>query len=407
MLFSIAWKNIWRNKLRSLIVISAMTIGMIGGIIAAGVMMGASSESLKHALDDYASEIQIHHPKYSENNELKYYMENTDELKKYILSVPGVSSVSSRVKILGMISSPVNAQSVIINAIDPEQEKKVTTIHKKVIDSLGTYFKSDRKNQILISQKVADKLMLKVNSKLVLQFAENDSTYSGGAFRVCGIYNTNNSMFDGMNAFIKQADLKRISSLPQDIAHELAIRIQNADDLEPVKSSILKKHPDFSVMTWKEIYPQLALVNDLSDKMIYVFLIIILLALGFGIVNTMLMAVLERIKEFGMLMAVGMSKKRVFRMILYETVLLSSVGGIVGMIISALLLGYWGKNGINFSGMEQGFEKFGYASVIYPSLDVSFYFVLSFLIIITGVIASIYPARKAVRMNPVEALRTE
>ena len=131
------------------------------------------------------------------------------------------------------------------------------------------------------------------------------------------------------------------------------------------------------------------------------------MALGFAIVNTMLMVVLERIKETGMLMAVGMSKRRVFKMILYETIFLSAVGGVVGMLISAGLLKYWGKNGIVFGGMEEGFEQFGFASHIYPALEPSFYFTLSFLIILTGIIASIYPARKAVKMNPVEALKTE
>ena len=407
MLLSIAWKNIWRNKLRSLIVVMAVTLGMIGGIIAAGVMMGASTESLKSALDDYASEIQIHHPKYSENNELKYYILNSIELSEYIKSISGVKSVSSRIKILGMLSSPVNAQGTFIYVINPKDEKLVTTINKKIVDSLGTYFQSKRKNPILISKKVADKLQLKVNSKLVLQFTENDSVHSQGAFRVCGIFKTSNSMFDGMNVFITQNDLNKISSLPKNISHETAVRIPNNKDLEIVKSLILEKFPNLSVMTWKEIYPQLALVNDLSDKMIYVFLIIILLALGFGIVNTMLMAVLERVKEFGMLMAIGMSKKHVFRMIMYETIFLSSVGGLIGMIISRLLLGHWGKVGISFEGMKDGFEKFGYASKIFPSLEPNFYFILSFLIILTGILASVYPARKATKLNPVEALKTD
>jgi ABC-type lipoprotein release transport system permease subunit len=236
---------------------------------------------------------------------------------------------------------------------------------------------------------------------------ENDSIYSGGAFRVCGIYKTYNSVYDGTNVFIKKSDLKKISSIPENISHETAVRVPVDEDLEAVKSKILEKYPELSVTTWKESFPQLALVNDMMDKMIFVFLIIILLALGFGIVNTMLMAVLERIKEFGMLMAVGMSKIRVFKMIMYETIFLSAVGGIVGMLISGLILRRWGKNGISFDSMKEGFERFGYSAEVYPSLEPDFYFVLSFLIILTGILASVYPARKAVKLNPVEALRTE
>ena len=407
MLFSIAWKNLWRNKLRSLIVIIAMTLGLIGGILSAGIMGGASDQSLKDALNDYVSEIQIHHKDYSENNELKFYIDNSEELNTYIKNIKGVKSVSSRVKILGMANSPVNAVGTFVNAIDPETEKTVTNIYKRIADTSGTYFESDRRNPIVISKRMAEKLQLKLNSKLVITFSENDSTYSGGAFRVCGIYKTYNSGYDGMNVFIRQSDLTKISSLPQNISHETAIRVPLDEDLEAVKTEILEKYPELSVLTWKESQGYLAMVSEMMDKMIYVFLIIILLALGFGIVNTMLMVVLERIKEVGMLMAIGMSKRRVFKMIMYETIFLSAVGGVVGMLISAGLLKSWGKNGINFAGMEEGFEQFGFATQIYPALDPEFYFTLSFLIILTGILASVYPAKKATKLNPVEALKTD
>ena len=397
----------WRNKLRSLIVIIAMTLGLIGGILSAGIMSGAADQGLKDALNDYASEIQIHHPEFSENYELKHYIKNSSELNDFIMSIEGVESVSSRVKILGMVNSPVNALGAFINAIDPEKEKLVTHIYKRISDSTGTYFESDRSNPIVISSRMADKLQLKLNSKIVITFPENDSTYAGGAFKVCGIFKTSNSGFDEMNVFIRKSDLTKISSLPENISHETAIRVPVDENLEIVKTKIQEKYPTLLVETWKESQGYIALMNDLMDKMIYIFLIIILLALGFAIVNTMLMVVLERIKEVGMLMAVGMSKLRVFKMIMYETVFLSGVGGVIGMIISALLLKNWSKNGMNFAGFEEGFEQFGISTLTYPSLEPSFYFTLSFLIILTGIFASIYPARKAVKLNPVDALKTD
>ncbi len=407
MLLSIAWKNLWRKKLRSLIVIIAVTLGLIGGILSAGIMAGASDQALQDALNDYVSEIQIHHPNYSDNYELRYFIDNSDEFNEFISNIEGVKSVTSRVKILGMANSPVNAVGSFINAVDPGTEKTVTNIYKRIADTSGTYFESERKNPIIISQRTAKKLNLKLNSKIVITFTENDSTYSGGAFRVCGIYKTHNSVYDEMNVFIRRSDLSKISSLPENISHETAIRVPVDEDMETVKNKILEKYPDLSILTWKESQGYLAMASEMMDKMIYIFLIIILLALGFGIVNTMLMVVLERIKETGMLMAVGMSKFRVFKMIMYETIFLSAVGGVVGMLISAGLLRNWGKNGINFPGMEEGFEQFGFATHIYPALEPDFYFTLSFLIILTGIIASIYPARKAVKMNPVEAIRTE
>jgi ABC-type lipoprotein release transport system permease subunit len=407
MLFSIAWKNIWRNKLRSLIVITAVTLGMIGGIISGGVLIGAADQSLADAADNYASEIQIRHPEYIINNDLKYYIKNSSVTTEFIKNIPGVKSAVSRIKVLGMINSPSNSIGIYINAIDPVAEKTVTSIYQRIPDTCGSYFESGKHFPIVLSQKTADKLNLKPNSKVVLSFLQLDTCYTGGAFRVSGIFKTTNSVFDGSNLFIRTSDLDKIAVFPKDIAHEIAVRVPKDEDLLRVKQTIQNAYPELSVMTWKEINPDLALYDDLMDKMIFVFLIIILLALGFGIVNTMLMAVLERIKEFGMLMAVGMSKRRVFKMIMYESIFLSSVGGVIGMIFSSILLNYWGRKGISFDSLQQGFEKFGFTSHIYPHLEPGFYFVLSFLIILTGILASVYPARKAIKLNPVEALRMD
>lgn len=407
MLLSIAWKNIRRNKLRSLIVIIAVTLGLTGGIMSAALMSGASNQSMKDALNDYVSEIQIHHPEYKENNEIKYRIENTKEITDYIKNIEGVKSVCSRIKVLGMANSPVSATGTFINIIDPEREKTVTNIHNQIADTSGTYFESKKRNPIVISSKTAEELNLKVNSKLVLTFTENDSTFTGGAFRVCGIFKTYNSGFDKMNIFVRKSDIKKISSLPQDISHEIAIRVPDAEKLTTVQKKIQEKYPDLLTETWLERESYLATIEGMMDKMVFVFLIIILLALGFGIVNTMLMAILERTKELGMLMAIGMTKIRIFKMIMYETILLSAVGGIIGMPVSALIINKYGKEGIHFPGMEEGFEQFGYSSTIFPSLEPDFYFILSFLILLTGILASIYPARKATKLNPSEALKTE
>ncbi len=406
-MLQIAWKNIWRNKLRSLIVIIAMTLGMIGGIISAGVMLGAADQSLADAADNYASEIQIHHADYSVNNDLQFYMDNTSEMLTFIKSVPGVTSASARVKMFGMLNSPANSTGIFINAVDPEIEKTVTAIYKRIPDSSGTYFESVKQFPILISQKTAEQLKLKVNSKIVLSFMQLDTSYCESLFRVCGIFETSNSGFDASNVFIRTSDLDKIAVFPADISHEIAIRVPKDESLQSVKESIQTHYPQLSVMTWKDMNPDLALYDDFMDKMIFILLIIILAALGFGIVNTMLMAVLERVKEFGMLMAVGMSKRRIFRMIMYESVLLSSVGGIIGMVFSAGVLNYWGRTGLSFENLKEGFSKFGFASHIYPHLEPNFYVILSLLIILTGILACIYPARKAIKLNPVEALRMD
>lgn len=407
MLLSIAWKNIWRNKLRSAIVIIAVTLGLIGGIMSVGIMFGSSDQHVKDAISDYVSEIQIHHPKYSENNEAQFVIENSDNLEKEISAIPEVKSVCSRMKIIGMANSPEAAVGIVINGINPETEKTVTDIYEKIPDSLGSYFENTKRNPILISTKLAEKLKLHLRSKIILTFQEKDGTMTGGSFRVSGIFQTSNSMFDESNVFVKKTDLARLTLFSENTAHEIAIRINDKKQLDLVKSKISEKYPDLTVQTWKELQPDLAMVTDFMNQMMAIFMVIILLALGFGIVNTMLMVVLERIKEIGMLMAVGMNRLRVFTMIMLETVFLSVVGGAVGMAVSAGLLSWLGSVGLNFSSVSKGLASFGYSAIIYPKVETSFYFMLSFLIILTGILASIYPALKAVKLNPAEAVRTD
>lgn len=407
MLISVAWKNIWRNKLRSLIVITAVTLGLIGGVFSAGLLVGANREGVTTTINTYVSDFQIHDKNYLLNSEPKYTINNTDELLKYIDTISGVKSITSRIKLSGMASSANSAQGIVINGIDPDIEKKVTTIFEHLVDSGGTYFQTPVKNPVIISKKLADKLKLKLNSKIILTFPVTAGTYTLGAFRIIGIFKTTNSGLDEANVYVKKSDLAPLSEIEDNAAHEIAIRITDDANLDYIKNTISSKYETLSVQSFIDMQPTLASASQMMNQMIFVFLIIILTALGFGIVNTMLMVVLERIKEIGMLMALGMSKSKVFLMIMYETVFLSLVGGVAGMIISFAMLQYFGKHGLFFPSVEDALQQFGYSSVVYPELDNSFYFILSFLIILTGIAASIYPARKAVKLNPVEALRSD
>jgi putative ABC transport system permease protein len=145
----------------------------------------------------------------------------------------------------------------------------------------------------------------------------------------------------------------------------------------------------------------------LVQQFYLIFGIIILAALAFGIVNTMLMVVLERTKEIGMLTAIGMNKKKVFSMIMLESVFLSLIGGVAGMIISYLVVRLTEHTGINLSQYAEGFAALGYSADVYPQISAGFFGIVTILIILTGILSSVYPATKALKLNPVEAIRTE
>ncbi|PLX04880.1 MAG: ABC transporter permease [Marinilabiliales bacterium] len=407
MIWSISWKNIWRNKLRSLIVVIAITLGLLAGVFSSALMNGIIERRIRAAIENEVSHIQIHNKNFMENIEIGYNINNANEILDKLASFPEVKHVSKRMKITAMANTPSQGTGVNLIGVYPEKEKQVSSLYKYINDSSGTYFDAKKKNSIVVSQKFADKLNLNLRSKVVLTFVGTDGTLTGAAFKVVGIFKTSNSAFDEMNAFVRFDDLARLTNFDTSSAHEIAILLNDKNQTNEVAAKIASAFPQQSTMTWLELQPDLGMIAEFLNLWLYVFVIIILLALGFGIVNTMLMAVLERVKELGMLMAVGMNKKRVFSMIMLETIFLTLTGGALGMLVGAVVVYVTGETGIDFSAYAEGFSAIGYESIVYPTIGIDYYLGVTSLVIITGVFASIYPARKALKLNPSEAIRTE
>ena len=160
------------------------------------------------------------------------------------------------------------------------------------------------------------------------------------------------------------------------------------------------------VESWEEISPALVFMEQMMASMLKILIVIIMSALAFGIVNTMLMAVLERIRELGMLMALGMERSKVFLMIMFETIYLSTVGGPVGLMVGFATVSYLGKTGIDLTDYSEGLEAIGYNSILYPTLQPMDYFQIVIGVVLTAFLASIYPAWKAIKLKPIDALHT-
>jgi ABC-type lipoprotein release transport system permease subunit len=303
------------------------------------------------------------------------------------------------------VASAESFAGVKISGVFPDEEKKVTNLYEKVTD--GNYFSEARKNSVLISEKLADKLKVKLGSKVVLTLQDINNNIISGAFRIVGLFNTHDNIFDESNLFVRYDDLARLMNMPDGAAHEIAIATTSNDAVNSVQKELSAKYPKLEVLSWYDLSPELGYLTDAMDLYMYIFIVIILLALLFGLVNTMLMVVLERVKEIGMLMAVGMNRLRIFMMIVLETVFLSLSGGVIGIILGTLISNYFESHKIPLSLWASAYEDLGYDAFVYTSLDSKLVITITLLVLLTGLIGSLYPAYKALQNNPSEALRID
>ncbi len=407
MIWSIAWRNIWRNRLRSGVIITAIALGIFAGVFSMAFMRGLANQRLESAIRTQVSHIQVHTQAYLKVNDIKNYFTDSDSLISETDTISDVLAVSRRIIVNAIINSAEKGSGIKLYGIEPEKESRVTDLSTKLVE--GNYLENIKNSKpILIGQKLAEKLSVETGSKLVIGLLDAHGYPVYYQFRISGIFKTTSTPFDESNAFVRYSDLLDITGLPANSAHEIAVYLKNSDASGSVAQEIKKLHPDLNVEQWFEIMPELNYLTETMDNYMYIFIIIILLALGFGIVNTMLMVVLERVKELGMLMAVGMNRRKVFSMIMLETVYLSIIGGVAGIIVGTLAATYFHQHGLNLSGLYgKGLSALGYASTIYTAVLPDMIIMTAILVIITGVISSVYPALKALRLNPADAIRTD
>lgn len=255
MLIKLAWKNIWRNKKRSIIITLAALFGIWGGVFTNGVFVGMWETTIEAAIGRELSHIQIHHKKFRDEKLITQFISNIDSVERVINSVNYVQNYSRRTIIEGMASSPISVSGVKIVAINPQKEKLISSIHQKLIE--GIYF-SDKEYEILIGKRLAEKLKLKINSKIVLSFQGLDNNLITSAFRVAGIFKSESKLFDETNVFIKQNDLQNILGTTIPI-HEIAIRVSSSNLIDTTTSILKSELKDLSVENWKELAPELSL----------------------------------------------------------------------------------------------------------------------------------------------------
>jgi len=402
MLLKIAWRNVWRSRLRSSVVIFAIIIGIWAGIFMSAMSIGISETRTRDMIENFIAHGQIHNPEYAKDKKVEFHIQQMEDVEARLSSNENVEAYSRRIIFNeGMLASAKGNRGVKIVGVDPEMESKVFGLHSKVID--GNYFETYKGRPVYIGKKLAEKYDYEIGKKCILQFQDEEGTIHALKFKVCGIFESINLRHDESTVYVMNRDL--IDELGTTVYHEVAFRTTDKGAAMPVTADLQEALPDQKVQYWGDISPELSYSDEMMTFALYIYMGIIMLALLFGIINTMLMAVLERKRELGMLMSVGMTKTKVFGMVLVETLVLALVGGPIGMLAGHITVMYFGRHGINVAALGEGMNALGFDSIIYTSLPATSYIDVAVMVIITALLAALYPARKALKLNPAEAVR--
>ncbi|ELV8722185.1 ABC transporter permease [Vibrio harveyi] len=407
MLVKLAWRNLWRNKLRTSIMLGAMVFGLMGVVAMMGFMNGLVDSMTKNAISWQTSHLQIQQKSYLVNPELKDVIPDAEKISKVLASNREVKAISERFLADGMIASARSTRGIRINGVNIEQEQNITPLSKHIVD--GEWLSEEGRNPILVSSKIAERLKLRVGSKVVLTLSDVNGEVAGAAFRVRGIFKTPSTGFDDGNVYVRKVDLEKVAGLSG--THEIAILLTSNNDVE-IKQLLAFTHsilpPEskdlLSVRPWQEIQPLLSTMMSTMDVSNQVMLVVFVLAMTLGIINIMLMSVFERTREFGVLMAVGMQKHKIRLLIVFETLLLGLSGCALGLLGSAIMLKVLSITGLSLAGMAEGLGAYGVDTLLYPRVSIAEYQMIIVAILVASLIAALYPARQILKHRPVDAM---
>jgi len=404
MYLQLAWRNIWRNPRRTTVILAAVIIGVWSMIFLGALMRGIAVGMVKNGIATLTGHIQVHHQGYRDDPAIENSMFNREVIEKALSdSLPPRAQWASRVRVNAIANNARHSSGVTMVGIDPLTEAKISFIGSAV--AKGDYLAQDDLNGILIGQALLEKFETKVGRKLVLMSQDKEQEIASRAFRIVGVFRAEMESTEKQFVFVSQSAGQKMLKLGHGIS-EIAILLSDGYENRDVYKKLKAALPadQFEVHSWRELLPFQTAYLRILDGFMWFWFLVVFVAMGFGIVNTTLMAVFERMREFGLMKALGMKPWWILREVLVESFLLLICGLIVGNFLGFLSIYVLSGSGIDLSALAAGAEYAGMSRIIYPAIALKDVLVANLTVLLLGLLVSLYPAIKASRFTPVEAL---
>jgi putative ABC transport system permease protein len=401
MLIRMAWRNIWRNPRRTAVVMTAISIGIAGCVVAMAINLGMMAGMVDTAIRGGLAHLQIHDAGWDQNPELEIRLvDGGSAIARALDAIPEVEHWAPRLRAEGLAASPHASVGVAIAGVDPIREAGVSIAVESI--SSGTWL--GEPGRVVLGHKLARRLNANVGSKLVLSVQDLEGELTGQAFRIAGLIRAGSRELDDGVVFMRLEDAQTLVGMGEAIS-EIAVMTSDralVDQIQQRLQAALGNGPE--VRTWEQLEPLLVYMVDSFDSMAWIIYAAVFIAMAFGIANVLLMAVFERTREIGMMRAIGMSRARVVGMVVLESAFVTLLGLSLGVALA--LLGIWMiGDGIDISRWAADIDAYGVETVLKPALRRRDLVTPIVVGAVTAVFSSLWPAIRAGRAKPADALR--
>ncbi len=405
MLAKLSWRNIWRNKRRSILTLFAIVFATMVSVAMRGFQKGTYAVNIKYAARLFSGYLQIQKNGFQENPSLRKSFYVTNSLKKILNSTPELLGYAPRITGNGLISFKNSSQGAFIIGVSPKDEKNTSTFMKRIKE--GKFFKSKNSYDIVVGFKLLKNLKAKIGDTVVVLAQGFDGSMGNLKFKIIGTARFGNPQLDGMAVFMGRDAADELLAMYGRVTM-IAINLKSLNDIPDAKEYLAQNLPDKSlkVLDWSEVMPDMKQSIELDNIGGILDLAILIIIVAFGILNTVLMSVTERFKEFGISLSIGMPNEKLVLIVLIETGFLALLGILIGDILAYGVNYYFMVNPIHFGAeMKKLYEIYGFLPVMQSTLKFSIFFNSSLIILIASVIAAIYPAYKVYKLEPLKGIR--
>jgi ABC-type lipoprotein release transport system permease subunit len=400
LLASLAWRNLWRNPRRTALTFVAIGVGVWSMVVLAALMEAWGASAFDAAIKMLTGDGQIHAAGYLDDPTVEHRFSPPEGALRRVLESAPVRTWAMRVRVPAIVQTARETAPVTLVGIDADAERGLSFIPQAVRE--GEYLAGNSGSDVLIGRKLAQRLRTGVGKRVVILSQAASGEIAERGFRVVGLFETEQERDEKGFVFVPRATAQAMLGIGDDVS-EIAFIVDDLAALPAVLQRVRDAAPQLHAVSWSMLEPFTKAVLDISDGTVALWTVIMFVLVAFGLVNTLLMAVFERMREFGLVQALGLRPRLLLVQVLLESAFLIGLGVVAGVVSGlATLIAF--RGGLNLSAVAQGGALFGIGRTLYPHVNGPLTALIALFVWLMGIVTSLYPAWRAAREVPVETL---